>query len=54
MKKVLGMFVAATVVSNAALADKIVCEGSSTVGPLAKAFAEYFMKNNPGTQITIS
>ncbi len=54
MKKILGIFAAAAVISNVALADKIVCEGSSTVGPLAKAFAEYFMKNNPGTQITIS
>ncbi len=33
---------------------KIVCDGSSTVGPLAKAFAEYFMKNNPDVAVSVS
>jgi len=35
-------------------AEKIVIDGSTTVGPIAKAFAEYYMKNNPGVNITVS
>lgn len=34
--------------------EKIVVDGSTTVGPIAKAFAEYFMKNNPSVNITVS
>jgi phosphate transport system substrate-binding protein len=33
--------------------DKIVMDGSTTVGPIAKAFAEYYMKKNPGVSITV-
>ena len=33
---------------------KIVVDGSTTVGPIAKAFAEYYMKANPGVNITVS
>jgi phosphate transport system substrate-binding protein len=28
-------------------------EGSTTVGPIADAFAEYFMRTNPGLEITV-
>jgi phosphate transport system substrate-binding protein len=34
--------------------EKIVVDGSTTVGPIAKAFAEYYMKQNPGVNITVS
>ncbi len=34
--------------------DAIVIDGSTTVGPIAKAFAEYYMKNNPSVNITVS
>ncbi len=34
--------------------NKIVIDGSTTVGPVAKAFAEYYMKQNPGVNITVS
>jgi len=34
--------------------EKIVIDGSTTVGPIAKAFAEYYLKNNPGVNITVS
>lgn len=34
--------------------DKIVIDGSTTVGPVAKAFAEYYMQLNPGVNITVS
>ena len=38
----------------AADANKIVVDGSTTVGPIAKAFAEYYMKQHPGVNITVS
>ncbi|MCL2103519.1 MAG: PstS family phosphate ABC transporter substrate-binding protein [Kiritimatiellaeota bacterium] len=34
--------------------DKLVLDGSTTVGPIAKAFAEYYMRQNPGVTITVS
>jgi len=37
-----------------AQAGKIVVDGSTTVGPIAKAFAEYYMSKNPGVNITVS
>jgi len=33
---------------------KIVVDGSTTVGPLAKAFAEHFMSERPGVTVTVS
>jgi phosphate transport system substrate-binding protein len=33
---------------------KLTLDGSTTVGPIAKAFAEYYMRQNPGTTITVS
>jgi phosphate transport system substrate-binding protein len=33
---------------------KIVLDGSTTVGPIAKAFAEYYMSLNKGVNITVS
>lgn len=38
----------------AADARKIVIDGSTTVGPIAKAFAEYYGKLHPDTVITVS
>jgi phosphate transport system substrate-binding protein len=34
--------------------NKIVIDGSTTVGPIAKAFAEYYGKKNPGIDISVS
>jgi len=34
--------------------DKLVLDGSTTVGPIAKAFAEYTMRQSPGVNITVS
>jgi len=34
--------------------NKIVVDGSTTVGPIAKAFAEYAMHQNPALNITVS
>ena len=34
--------------------DRLVLDGSTTVGPIAKAFAEYYMRQNPGVKISVS
>jgi len=34
--------------------DKIVIDGSTTVGPIAKAFSEYFMEKHPKINVTVS
>lgn len=34
--------------------DKIVVDGSTTVGPIAKAWAEYYMKGHEGVNLTVS
>jgi len=34
--------------------NKITIDGSTTVGPIAKAFAEFYMRKNPGVNITVS
>ncbi|NOY74228.1 MAG: phosphate ABC transporter substrate-binding protein [Kiritimatiellaeota bacterium] len=34
--------------------EKIVIDGSTTVGPIAKAFAEYFMDKHPDVNVTVS
>ena len=34
--------------------DKLIIDGSTTVGPIAKAFAESYMRQNPGVNITVS
>lgn len=44
----------AVLLSASVSAEKIVCEGSSTVGPIAKAFAEYFMDKNKEVSVTVS
>jgi phosphate transport system substrate-binding protein len=41
-------------VTATAAETKLVVDGSTTVGPLAKAFAEYYMAKNPGVTISVS
>lgn len=53
MFKLGAAFLTAAVVSSQALAESIVMDGSTTVGPIAKAFAEYFMQRNPGINVTV-
>ncbi len=48
----LGCLVAAAQEDGAA--RKIVVDGSTTVGPIAKAFAGYYMAQNPDVNITVS
>jgi phosphate transport system substrate-binding protein len=56
--KIISVFLTLALLSGAfgfaADANKIVIDGSTTVGPIAKAFAEYYMKLNPGVNITVS
>ncbi|MDF7801098.1 phosphate ABC transporter substrate-binding protein [Pontiellaceae bacterium B1224] len=55
MKKQIFAFAAAVAVAGAAGASEtIVIDGSTTVGPIAKAFAEYYMAANPEVNITVS
>ncbi len=35
-------------------AERIIIDGSTTVGPIAKAFAEYYMLKHPDVNITVS
>ncbi len=56
MKKVMKSLMAAVVAAGLfgeARADSIVMDGSTTVGPIAKAFAEYYMQRNPGVNVTV-
>jgi phosphate transport system substrate-binding protein len=53
-KALLSSILVATVALTAAAEEKIVIDGSTTVGPIAKAFAEYFMAANPNVNITVS
>lgn len=52
MKTVAALCVA-SLIGIARAEDKIVMDGSTTVGPIAKAWAEYYMKKNPGVNITV-
>jgi phosphate transport system substrate-binding protein len=52
--KILAFTVATAVAGMAQASDKIVIDGSTTVGPIAKAFAEYYMTANPDVNITVS
>jgi len=44
----------ATGPSGASAQDRIIIDGSTTVGPVAKAFAEYYMSKNKDVNITVS
>jgi phosphate transport system substrate-binding protein len=49
---VLGVVLTAGVVT--AEERTVVMDGSTTVGPIAKAFAEYYMSTHPGVNVTVS
>jgi phosphate transport system substrate-binding protein len=53
-KTILSAALIAAVAVTAIAEEKIVIDGSTTVGPIAKAFAEYFMAANPDVNITVS
>jgi phosphate transport system substrate-binding protein len=57
LHKVIALCSAVLVGSSAGYAQnatKIVLDGSTTVGPIAKAFAEYYMGKHPEVNITVS
>ncbi len=54
MNKISVYALAALMAAAATAQQKIVVDGSTTVGPIAKAFAEYFMAANPDVNITVS
>ena len=47
-------FIMPATISAQMQSNKIVIDGSTTVGPIAKAFAEVYMRKNPGVNITVS
>ncbi len=56
-KKIIGMAAAIGIgacVAMAADPNRIVVDGSTTVGPIAKAFAEYYKGKHPEVNITVS
>jgi phosphate transport system substrate-binding protein len=53
-KQILAITTVVALAGMARAADKITIDGSTTVGPIAKAFAEYFMAANPDVNITVS
>ena len=59
MKKNITAAMISTVIAGLACSataadNKIVLDGSTTVGPIAKAFAEYYMRNTRGVNIAVS
>jgi phosphate transport system substrate-binding protein len=54
MKRLLcSLVLTALAVTGLVKAETLQIEGSTTVGPIADAFAEYFMRANPGLEITV-
>ncbi len=49
-----GMICLALAAPAVAADAKIVIDGSTTVGPIAKALAEYYMAENPGVNLSVS
>ncbi len=54
MKKIIALAAMAATIGAASAEDKIVIDGSTTVGPIAKAFAEYYMAAHPEVNVTVS
>ncbi len=54
VKKMLMVLVLVAAIPAVATADKLTVDGSTTVGPIADAFAAYFMAKYDGLEITVS
>ncbi|MBN2685105.1 MAG: PstS family phosphate ABC transporter substrate-binding protein [Pontiellaceae bacterium] len=54
MKKMIAMAALAATVGSVFADDTITIDGSTTVGPIAKAFAEYYMSAHPDVKVTVS
>lgn len=53
-KQIIGSIAAGIIALSANAQEKITIDGSTTVGPIAKAFAEYYMEKNPKVNISVS
>jgi len=54
IKAALAAITIVAVAIPAVAGDKLVLDGSTTVGPIAKAFAEYYMAKNPDVNVTVN
>ncbi|NLX26029.1 MAG: phosphate ABC transporter substrate-binding protein PstS [Lentisphaerae bacterium] len=54
MKRIIALVATTALVGVASAQTKIVIDGSTTVGPIAKAFAEYTMAAHPEVNISVS
>jgi len=52
--KVMATLLFAAVATSSLTGETITVDGSTTVGPVAKAFAEYYMAQNPDVNISVS
>ncbi len=53
-KTLITLITAGMITAGTHAAETIVVDGSTTVGPIAKAFAEYYMAGNPDVNVTVS
>lgn len=54
MKKLMTAMMMAVAMTSVQAEEKLVIDGSTTVGPIAKAVAELYMRQNPGSSVTVS
>ncbi len=54
MKRIIALAATTALVGVASAQNKISIDGSTTVGPIAKAFAEYYMAAHPEVNISVS
>jgi phosphate transport system substrate-binding protein len=54
VKLTLALAVMTGIAAQSMAQENIVLDGSTTVGPIAKAFAEFYMRKNPDVNITVS
>lgn len=54
MRWMMAVVVASMVAGAARAEEQVVVDGSTTVGPIAKAFAEHYMKQHPGVTVSVS
>ncbi len=52
--KLMAAAAAALMAGAAGAQEQVVVDGSTTVGPIAKAFAEFYMKRHPGVTVSVS
>ena len=53
-KKILAVAALSGAVLGVHAEERLTLDGSTTVGPIAKAFAEYYMSTTPGVNVVVS